>query len=117
MLEFVEVEYTIDINSLEDYLCKKDSRINHDLIWDYLSSEHRGQDTFSRINYDNLIDCLSDYLWDMNPTGESDPEDANDFAALPITAEMDSVEVLYRTILHEMIEENLPDEFLLKFWW
>lgn len=113
MLDFVKVEYTIDIHELVDYLCKKDPRINHDLIWDCLSSEYRGQNTFFCINYDNLID----YLWDMIPVGEPDPEDVNDFAALPITAEMEPVEVLYRTILHEMIEENLPDEFLLKFWW
>ena len=114
MLNFVRVEYTIDIHRLVDYLCEKDSRINHDLIWDHLwFSECRGQDTYSRINYDNLID----YLWDMIPVGEPDPEDWNDFAALPITAEMEPVEVLYRTILHEMIEENLPDEFLIKFWW
>lgn len=114
MLDFVKVEYTIDIHRLVDYLCEKDPRINHDLIWDYLqSSEYRGQDTYSCIRYDNLIDSL----WDMIPVGEPDPEDVSIFAALPITAEMEPVEVLYRTILHEMIEENLPDEFLLKFWW
>lgn len=114
MLNFVKAEYTIDIHRLADYLCEKDPRINHDLIWDYLQpSEYRGQYTYSRINYDNLID----YLWDMIPVGEPDLEDVSEFAALPITAEMGPVEVLYRTILHEMIEENLPDEFLLKFWW
>ena len=114
MLNFVETEYTIDINSLDDYLCEKDPRISHDLIWDCLPV-YRGQDTYSCINYDNLID----YLWEMvlADEPEQEPKDWNDFAALPITAEMEPAEVLYRTILHEMIEGNLPNEFLLKVWW
>ena len=113
-IDGIEVEYTIDIHKLTTYLCAKNPHITHDVIWTYFRNrEWGGQDSFYEVTYDDLIDKL----WDMIPVGEPDPEDMDDFAALPITDEMEPEEILYRTVLLEMMANRLPDEFLIKIWW